>query len=78
MARNLLPAKPQLIVDRVLHRDANLTVEVTRRPESFDRAVTITRTRRDGRRSSFTLFPRELDDIIEALADGADLLVGPE
>lgn len=67
-----------VVVDRVLLREGNLVVEVTRRPESFDRAITITRTRRDGRRTSFTLFPRELDDVLDALADGADLLVGPE
>ena len=66
---------PPWSVERTLLRQGNLRVELTRKLDSFQRAVTITRQRRDGRSTSLTLFAGdELDDVIDALCDAADEL----
>ena len=69
---------PPFVVERTLLQEGRLRVEITRRPDSFTRALTVTRTRSDGRESSFTLFPGEWDDVIDALCDGADAIEPPE
>ena len=52
-----IPRPKPFVVERTLLREGNLRVEVTRRIDDFDCASTITRTRRNGKETSFSIFP---------------------
>lgn len=54
----------------------NLTIAVTYNRDSRTRAVQVTRRKKGGRVSAMTFFPDEIDDLIEAMNDAADVVQG--
>lgn len=66
-----------ITVIRPIAAFGRLRVDLTLHEGTGRTAVQVTRTSPNGPEKHFTIFPAELDQLVDAIDEGADLLLGP-